>query len=329
LPEQPVNVDRNKIYAGMFMYYDSVHIYPTFLSSRKSYSDRVLIPAEGFLFYDKAQQLYKIGSEEKINNFSLPENYLSLHREDCRLYSEGKIDLGENLGQLKLKTYGNVVYEEPDNKTSLDLVLMIDFYLSEDMIQLMALEIDSAPRLDPVNMTRPVLTKTYESLIGAEQSKKLRDELTLFGTIKQLPDELKHTIVLTDLKFVWNDETNSYRSEGKIGIGSIGNVQINKKVNGFIELQIKRSGDIMDIYLEIDRRTYYYFGYTRGVMQTLSSNREYVETIMNMKARDRKKKVSRGETSYIYMIATDRKKTNFYRRYREAMEEKADMENND
>jgi hypothetical protein len=111
-------------------------------------------------------------------------------------------------------------------------------------------------------------------------------------------------------------------SEGKIGIGSIGNIQINKKVDGFIELQIKRSGDIMDMYFEIDRRTYYYFGYTRGVMQTLSSNREYVESIMNMKTRDRKMKVRRGETSYIYMIATDRKKTGFYRRYRDVMEER-------
>ncbi len=329
LPEQPVNIDRNKIYTGMYMYYDSVHIYPAFLTARKSYSDRVLIPADGFLFYDKAQQLYKIGSKEKINDFTLPENYLSLHPEDCRIYSEGKIDLGEDLGQLKLSTYGNVVHEEPENKTTLDLVLMIDFYLSEDMIQLMAQEIDSAPRLDPVNMNRPVLTKTIESLIGVEQSQKFRDELTLFGTIKQLPNELKHTMVLTDLKFVWNDETNSYRSEGKIGIGSIGNTQINKKVNGFIELQIKRSGDIMDIFLEIDRRTYYYFGYTRGVMQTLSSNRQYVETIMNMKTRDRKMKVPRGETSYIYMIATDRKKTNFYRRYQDALEGKSELENDD
>ncbi len=329
LPEQPVNFDRNKIYAGMYMYYDSVHVYPAFLNAHKSYSDETLISSHGFLYYDKAQQLFKIGSKEKINDFTLPEDYLSLHREDCRLYGEGKIDLGEELGQLKLKTYGNVTHVVPDNKTTLDVVLMVDFYLSEDMVQLMAQEIDSAPRLDPVDMNRPVLTKTMETVVGAETSQKLRDELSLFGTIKQLPDELKHTMILTDLKLVWNNEMNSYHSEGKIGIGSINNTQINKKVNGFLELQIKRSGDIMDFYFEVDKRTYYYFGYTRGVMQTLSSNREYVETIMNMKTRDRKLKVRRGETSYIYMIATDRKKTNFYRRYRDAMEKRSGLQDED
>lgn len=326
LPEQAVNIDRQKIYAGIYMYYDSVHIYPSFLNFHRSYSDLALISSHGFLYYDKAQQLYKIGSKEKINDFTLPEDYLSLHREDCRLYGEGKVDPGENLGQFKLGAYGNVTHLVDENKTMLDIVLMIDFFMSEPMIELMALEIDSAPGLEPVNMNRPVLKKTYERLIGSEKSQKLHDELSLFGTIKQLPDELKHTMVLTDLKLVWNDETNSYRSEGKIGIGSIGNTQINKKLNGFLELQIKRSGDIIDLYLEIDRRTYYYFGYTRGVMQTLSSNREYVETIMNMKTRDRKRKASKGETSYIYMIATDRKKTNFYRKYQQSLEEKSEFE---
>jgi len=320
LAEQPVNIERNKIYAGMFMHYDSVHIYPAFFSSHKSYSDKPVIASDGFLYYDKAQQLYKIGSKEKINDFTLPEDYLSLHRENCRLYSEGKLDLGEDLGQLKLDAFGNVTHLESENKTTLDIVLMIDFYLSEPMIQLMAQEIDSASDLDPVDMNRPVLQKTFEYFLGKEQTQKFRDELSLFGTVRNPPDELKHTMILTDLTLVWNDETNSYCSEGKIGIGSINNTQINKKVNGFIELQIKRSGDIMDMFFEIDRRTYYYFGYTRGVMQTLSSNREFVETIMNMKTRDRKMKVPRGETSYIYMIATDRKKTGFYRRYREAME---------
>ena len=163
-----------------------------------------------------------------------------------------------------------------------------------------------------------------ETTLGAENAQKFRDELSLFGTVKQIPHELRHTIIFSDLKLIWNDETNSYLSEGQIGIASIGEVQINKKLNGLIEIQVKRSGDIMDIYLELDRRTYYYFGYTRGVMQTLSSNTIYVENIMNMKTRDRKKSVGRAETSYVYMISTDRKKNSFVRKYRDAVEGSSD-----
>jgi hypothetical protein len=176
------------------------------------------------------------------------------------------------------------------------------------------------PNLDAVDMNRPIYKKSMIAAVGAEAAQKMRYELALFGTIKQLPPELKHTIVFNELELKWNDETNSYRSYGKIGIGSINGVQINKQVNGFFELQMKRSGDIMDFYLDIDNRTYYYFGYTRGVMQTLSSNRKYNETIMNMKVRDRKQKATGNETSYIYLISTDQKKNVFYGKYLEVKE---------
>ena len=223
-----------------------------------------------------------------------------------------------------MKTLGNVKHDLSKNETVLDVVMMMDFFLADDMIKLLALEFDSATGIEAVNMNRMVYKKAMETTLGAERAQRFRDELSLFGTVKQIPNELRYTIIFSDLKLKWNDETNSYQSEGQLGIASIGEVQINKKFNGFIEIQIKRSGDLMDFYLELDRRTYYYFGYTRGVMQTLSSNQEYVETIMNMKTRDRKRSVGRGETSYVYMISTDRKKNSFVRKYREAVEGGAD-----
>jgi hypothetical protein len=324
--EPAINIDREKIYAGLYMYYDSVHVYPAFLSGRKNYSDRPLVSSGGFLYHDRSQGFYKIGSKEKINDFTLPDNYLSLQPDACQLYGEGNLDLGENTGQLKLKAMGNAKHDITKNETVLDVFLMVDFFLDNAMINLMAAEIDSAIRLEATDFSRNVYKKAMISSVGEETLQKLSDELSLFGTIKNLPQELRHTIVFSELKLKWNDASNSYQSFGPIGIASIDNIQINKRVNGFIELQIKRSGDIMDFYLEIDRRTYYYFGYTRGVMQTLSSNRVFVETIMNMKARDRKMKVERGETSYIYMISTDRKKNNFIRRYQESLEGGANSE---
>jgi hypothetical protein len=324
--EQPLSYNRNKIQAGVYLNYDSLHIYPSFFTRRKSYNDSALITANGFLYYDKNQLLFKIGPVEKIKDFTLPQDYMSFHREDCRLIGEGNIHLGTELGQVRLKAYGSVKQNIIPNETTLDLVMAIDFYLSEPMINLMAEEIDSIPNLSAVDINRPLLKKSMDAALGAESAQKLREELTLLGTIKELPAALKHTIVFNELNLKWNDETNSYQSFGKIGIGNINGVQINKRVNGFFEIQLKRSGDVMDFYLELDNHTYYYFGYTRGVMQTMSSNNKYNETIMNMKVRDRKQKVERNKTSYIYLISTDQKKNNFYRRYMNSKEENQNEE---
>lgn len=318
----PVDVNGTKLFNSFLVYYDSVHMYPAFLSARKSYSDNPLIQPQGYLYYDKAREMYKIGSKEKISDFSLSEDYLSFHRERCELYGEGKVKLGNDLGMVQLTNYGSISHELDEQKTEINLVMGIDFFIDESMINLMGTEIDSFPNLDAVNLSSPLIVKSTNAWVGEEKARQLQDELNLFGTIKFLPNELKHTILLNDLNLVWNDNTNSYQSVGKIGIGSINGIQVNKKVDGFFELRIVRSGDIMDLYLQLDRRTYYYFGYTRGVMQTLSHNRTYVETIMNMKEKDRKMKTPRGATPYNILISTDRKKDNFYMRWQEVLEER-------
>ena len=102
---------------------------------------------------------------------------------------------------------------------------------------------------------------------------------------------------------------------------------MNKKYEGYVEIVKKRSGDLLDIYLKIDNRNWYYFGYSRGVLQTLSSNQQYISLIKDQKVKERRLKVGRGETSYLYLLSTDRKKNMFLRRWREKLaNEQEDLE---
>ncbi len=199
-------------------------------------------------------------------------------------------------------------------------MLGIDFYIADNIIGVMAAELDSMPNLPAVDLNNPVYVNGIINLIGQERYDAMKSELGLFGSLKEMPQELKHTIVFNELKLRWDDDANSWVSVGKIGIASINNTQINKRVDGMLELQIKRSGDILDFYLQPDRRTWYYFGYTRGVMQVHSSNNEFLERMKKLKPNDRRQKVTKGE-SYIYMVSTDVKKNTFMRRYREVQEQ--------
>jgi hypothetical protein len=322
VPEQPLDINQSKIFAGLFMYYDSVHIYPAFMTPRKNYSDRNIIPVSGYLYYDKPTQLYKIASMEKLIDREIPGNYLSLHREDCELYGEGKLDLGFDLGLVNVLTAGNLRHNINDNTTTFDVYMGMDFFFDEKIIAIMANELDSVPEAPATDLNRATYNRAIIELAGKSGAQAFKDELNLFGTVRSIPDELKHTLVFNDLKLEWNTDTRSYLSVGKIGIGSINDVQINKLVDGLIEIQVKRSGDICDIYLEVDRK-WYYFGYTRGVMQVLSSNKAFLDPIIALKPKERKQKVSgKGTQSYIYMVSTDRKKTLFYRRYQEVLEQR-------
>ena len=207
-------------------------------------------------------------------------------------------------------------------------MLGVDFFINENIIAIIAEEIDSMPDAEATDLNSLTYDKGIIELAGKEVAGLFKDELNLFGEVKQIPAALKHTIFFNELKLQWNDATNSYRSYGKIGIGSINETQINRRVKGLIEIQVKRSGDIFDIYLELDEYHWYYFGYTRGVMQTHSSNKDYLEKIKALSPKERKQRVRTkgGGLSYIYMVSTDRKKDRFYFRYLEAMEEEKEKE---
>jgi hypothetical protein len=314
-----IDINRDKIFNGLFVYYDSVHIYPAFLSGRKNYSDGPVVTAGGYLHYDKEKQEYVIAQKEKIADRNTPGNLVSLHRESCEVYGEGRLSFGEKLGQVRLTTAGNVIHNTVTNETVMDVLMGMDFFVEDNIMAVMSTEADSMPRLAAVDLSRASITRNMVELMGREKYNAMKSDLSLFGSARILPPEMKHTLVFNELKLKWNNETNSWMSEGKIGIASINNVPVNKRVDGLIELQIKRSGDIMDIYLQFDRRTWYYFGYTRGVMQIHSSNNTFLEKIKKLKTADRRQKVTTGE-SYIYMVSTDVKKNSFLRKFREITE---------
>jgi hypothetical protein len=85
-------------------------------------------------------------------------------------------------------------------------------------------------------------------------------------------------------------------------------------VKGYVEITKKRSGDILDIYLEINDKQWYYFNYSRGLMQAISSDDEFNKIITEMKPDKRTQKGEKGEESYRYNVGTVKKKKDFVRK---------------
>jgi hypothetical protein len=181
----------------------------------------------------------------------------------------------------------------------------------------MANEIDSFPDLEAVDLTEREYMKNLSQLIGLERAQRMQADLGLYGEYQAEIPELDRSLFFTRVILRWNQETQSYRSKGKLSLGGINGTPVYKQVDGIIEFQKKRSGDLFDIYLELDRRNWYYFGYTRGVMHCLSSNRTFNNIISELKTKQRKMKTPRNQVPYIFITSTARKKAMFLRRFEE------------
>jgi hypothetical protein len=136
----------------------------------------------------------------------------------------------------------------------------------------------------------------------------------LYGSPKKVPSELQHSIFLSDVKLYWNKESLSYKSLGSIGVGYVGKVPVNRMVRGYVEIARKRSGDAFNFYIELDGNTYFFFNYQRGVMQAISSDLKFNDTINNMKPDKRVADENDGKAPYQFLLSTERKKNEFVKR---------------
>lgn len=299
-----------KLSAGIELTNDSTHTYSTFLTKKLKYSDHDIITTDGFLTFDYPTNEFRISSKEKLQNHLLPGNFLSLNDDKCILYGEGNINLGISFGQVKMKAVGNGTNNMNDHSTKLHLLLALDFFFAEDALKAFAEDVSSTATLPPM-VDNPTYDKGLGELIGKEKADKLIAELNLYGAFKKVPSELNHSILLSELKLVWNTQTKSYRSTGLIGVGGILKTQINKMLKGNVEMIRKRGGDILNIYLEMDN-TWYFFNYQRGVLQAISSNTKFNDEINKVKP---DKRTNKGEKDNLtYMLSTDRKKNDFIKK---------------
>lgn len=319
--ENMMNTDLNKLFAGSLITRDSTHIYSAFLSGRKDYYDANITNASGTLIYDPKKESYLIASEEKLADPNHSGQLLRLETETCKLYGEGPIDLTLEYGQVKLKSAGNATHFVGEDRFETKLIMGLDFMFSAEALNIMGREIDSMTNLEPVDLTSPHYELAMRDLLGEEQAGKLQAQLGLMGVYEEIPPDWWSTIFFNELPLAWNQDSRSFRYKGKVGIGNIGDVQVNKKVEAYVELVEKGSGDVFDIYLRVDERTYYYIAYSPGGLQVLSSNRTFNNIVFDLKENDRRIKSGPGKAGYVYSLAAARRMQLFIERFLEYEED--------
>ncbi|HOP02894.1 MAG TPA: hypothetical protein PL017_02235 [Tenuifilaceae bacterium] len=316
IPDEPVNMNLVYLMNGSVINSDSTHLYPALVSGRKEYQDKSLIPASGYLHYNSNSHRFMIGSKEKIQNPDTTGNLISLAKDFCMIFSDGTVNFPVNLGQIKNTTTGELIHKVEDSTLTFDIIQSLDFHFNQVSLQAMATELLSQG-LPSVDLNRKVFTKTLFERTDYEVAQAAINQIKLFGAMSEIPKGLESTITFSDLKMKWDPKNRSFVSYGKIGVGTLGGVQVNKKVDGFIEILKRGSGDWLMMYFQLSNDKYYYFYYNRGSMQVSSHNPAFTEPIKQMKSRERKVKVKPGQIPFNFVVGTKRELARVKERYAE------------
>lgn len=316
ITENQKSYNGHGLFAASFITKDSSHIYSRFLERRRDPNDVALVRATGFLHYDKNANKYIISEESKFLNKDTTGTLISLQRDFCLQHGEGKVDLGIDLGQVKFSPAGSVNHLLDENEIKTEIVFPMDFFFSEAALDTLIQDLRSIQSLGAMSINSGFFEKNMTELYGKTDYNEFKNQIMLYADESELPSSTKHTMLLGNLKLKWYTENGSYLNYGKIGIATINNKPINRYVDGYFQLLKRRSGDLMKFYIELPNNHYYYFTYSRGVMQTLSNNEDFVNAIQNIKNKARKLKTPRGETPYRYIIATEQNRAQFLRSMR-------------
>jgi hypothetical protein len=327
IPKTPKDMTGTPVACGIIYSPDSNSVYSSFLSQRFSgKNDKDVLMVDGFLGFDRETKQYRISNKEKLVETSLPGNYLSLGTTDCQVYGEGKLDIGADFGQMKVTTVGNVQQNTINDSTKFDLMVVLDFFFDKSALKKMAGDFELLfNSLAPTDFSRKTFEKGMIEILGKERGDKALSELNLYGNYKRFPDEIEKTMFLSDVQMVYNPKLKSFVSVGDIGVANIMKNEIYRYSPGIIQIKKQKNGDLIDIYLEPDATTWYYFSYFRGVMVAVSSNQEFNKIITELKSKDRKLEVKDGP-SYQFNPCSPTKKDQFVKKIKQAMGEKDDEE---
>ena len=312
IPKKAIDMKGAAVGTGLFFALDSNMVYPAFISLQGGRSAKDLIEADGLLTYDKENKQYEISNKEKLEEMSLPGNYVSLSTETCGIYAEGAFNMSTDLGQVKLKTAGNAQYVPERDSAMFNLMMVCDFFFDNGLLKKMAKDFEIyLSSLNPTPFEGDLFNHGMIELLGKERGDRAISELNLYGNYKRFPDEFEKSLVFNEIHMVYNKRLKGYVSVGPVGLANIYKNEIFRYIpNAIIVIKKVKGNDQIDIYLEVDANTWYYFTYYRGVMLVASSNDEFNKSLNEMKAKNKKLNVEKGP-AYRFDQTSKKKKEQF------------------
>ena len=317
IPKRALDINGGAIGTGLFYSADTNMVYASFLSLQGARSAKDVIEADGILTFDKENELYEISNKEKLLEMSLPGNYVSLNTSNCEIYTEGNYNISTDLGQVKLKNVGNARYSTAKDSVEFNLMMVIDFFFENSAIKKMAKDFELyLGGLNPTPFEGDLFNHGLIELLGKEKGDRALSELNLYGNYKKFPDELEKNLVLNEVKMKYNKQAKAYISEGMLGVGNVQKTEIFRYMTGVVQIKKQRGKDILDIYIEADPTTWYYFTYYNGTMLAVSSNDQFNKDVKELKSKSKKMEVDKGP-SYRFDATSVKKKDDFLRKLKQ------------
>ncbi len=329
--DNPLNEKKDSLQVAISYDPEEMEMTTYFLNPRPDNEVIQIFETSGQLDYRGDDKSYHVGDSDKLNGESYTGNVMSVYDSEKLITAEGSMTLGRDWGMLDLQSAGTMRHNLANNRYYLDdMCLTFDFMFDDKIFEKIAEEIKNlAVEGEDLDFTEAGFLPAVVEVVGKKDAQKLGDKIKNEGYYSK-PKNFEPRIALSHLDMVWDTLNQSFRSQGKFGLLSIGETSIGTEIDGFIEFGARESGDFFHLYLELENvetsgKEWYYFYYKNntdiktkaknGILHFISSNVFANEDIAKLNPKKRIKIEGKDAArTFEYTVASMFKKTNFVSR---------------
>ena len=325
--EEPKNFEGVPMRAGMFLSKESSIIYPRMLNPLYFRKDRAIIDAAGFLKYEDKVDNFLFGDSLKILGQSPRGNMLKFSDSDSKIYAEGKLDLGSALPSLiqvqaagnmetSLLAYQDSLAGQGNIKIDIDVMHSISFELPDKLKKVMLVDMLNT------NFTYAEPNYRVDNFYDRAIAEFITDDVSYKTTVANMKagrlefpkgsNEQLFIFGRTPMKWDWDYQSFVSIKEKNYVISIDGN-RMGQNLKSYIEYKMpSNNDDRLYILIVAPNDYYYFFGYKQGVLNTVSNNTRYNETVAGLKDKDLKFK--KGDEEYEIQLVDPASATSFINR---------------
>ena len=195
----------------------------------------------------------------------------------------GSSDLGFETPLSKFNVYGDYTQFPNDSLVLQGLNVFNAPVFDDKAMETMAEVFANAVGMS-IDLTQTNYLAYYRSENSEEMTEEMRKNIELSGGYPQMEssDFYCNTIVIPDLKMVWNDNLHAFISVGKIGLGNFGSHVVNKYVDGYVMFD-RRLGNITYYFQNDTFMTYINYNSGDGQLQVHCTFGDVNQRLADMK----------------------------------------------
>ncbi|ALW83956.1 hypothetical protein AUC43_01875 [Hymenobacter sedentarius] len=268
--------DGSPLVTGLFLSDQTNKVYPLYAATLPNNTDVSILKVDGQLRYDDKKGIYTI-SRNDLSDVNAYEGAMLAYTDATNSLSfRGPMTFINSNKNYKLVGSG-VGTANPDSaRYSVDALLGFDIGMPEKAVATMGTELARVTKGSPEALDGST-NELYKlaQFIGNKGVEEYTMRKGAAADLLKLSPKLMHTIMLSKVDLRWSEKRRAWYSVGKFGLAGVGKQPLNALIDGHIEIRRENNTDLVEIYLEPEPQTWYYFKYANNLLLAKSSSENF------------------------------------------------------